>query len=237
MACFALAAQAQDNTKPGAPKSNSFIGITGGYSSLAGNLTKSDYADSTSGYASKSGFNIGIEGAYFFHKNIGIGGVYSNSSFYSNGLQTMADGYKDDFDVDSTTVDVSGKYTFNTVLIGPYFSFPVKKFTFDVRVVAGVSMAKTPKYITYLEDQENATFSQNSSTATAFAFQAGAGARYSIIDNLCIKLNIDYLNTKPNFKIDNTNRANNAGRLLTDYHQPISVLQLNLGIAYQFGTK
>lgn len=228
-------AMAQDNTKSDAPKAKSFIGIAGGYSNLMGHLTKTDYADNTSGYANKSGFNLGIEGAYYFHKNIGIGGVYSNTSFYSNGLQSMADGYKDSFDVDSTTVDVSGRYTMNNILIGPYFSFPVKKFTFDIRVVAGVSIAKTPKYTVYLEDQENATFYQNSSKATAFAFQLGAGVRYSIINNLCVKLNVDYLNTNPNFKIDNGNRANNAGRLITNYHQPIGILQLNLGIAYQFG--
>ncbi len=236
---LSIAALAQDNTKStsDAPKAKSFIGITGGYSNLLGNLAKFDYADDKSGYANKTGFNVGVEGAYFFHKNIGFGGIYSNTSFFTNGVQTLADGYKEDFAVDSTTVDVKGRYTLNNFLVGPYFSFPVKKFTFDVRVVAGISSIKTPQFTTYLEDQTDVTFSQNSSTAAAFAFQAGAGVRYSLIENLCVKLNFDFFNSNPNIKITNTNRVVKAGRLITEYKQPISVISINFGIAYQFGKK
>jgi opacity protein-like surface antigen len=199
-----------------------------------GNFTKADYENDKSGFANSSGMNMGIEGAYFFHKNIGIGGMFSNTSFYTKGKQALADGYKDAFDVDSTTVTDKGKYSTYNFLIGPYFSFPMKKFTFDVRVIGGLISAETPEFKVELEDQANATFYQNSSKANAFGFQAGAGVRYSIITNLCVKLNVDYFYSKPDFKITNENRQNNAGRLITEYKQPISGVLLNLGIAYQF---
>jgi opacity protein-like surface antigen len=225
----------QDKTTDDNSKAKSFIGITGGYANAMGNFVKNDYEDEKSGYANSAGFNMGLEGAYYFHKNIGIGGVFSNTSFYAKGLQTLADGYKDSFEVDSTTVTVKGKYSTLNFLIGPYFSFPVKKFTFDIRVVGGLVNAKTPEFTTYLEDQEAVTFVQKSATANTFGFQAGAGVRYSIIKNLCVKLNADFYYSQPNFKITNENRVVNAGRLITDYKQPIMGMYLNFGIAYQLG--
>jgi hypothetical protein len=217
------------------PKSKSFVALSGGYSGLMGNLIKSDYADNTSGYANRSGFNTGVEGAYYFHKYIGIGGVYSYASFATNGLQTLADGYKEDFGVDSTTVNVKGRYSMNNVLAGPYFSFPFKKFTLDIRAVAGICVMKTPEFTTYLEDQENATFSQNAASATAFAYQAGIGLRYALFKNFGVRISTDYFGTNPDFKVSNTNRMNNAGRLITEYHQPVSMLHYNFGLVYQFG--
>jgi opacity protein-like surface antigen len=216
-------------------KSKSFIGLTGGYSKLSGNLTKNDYDNEKSGYSNSAGYNMGIEGAYFFHKYIGIGGIFSQSSFYTKGIQTMSDGYKDAFDVDSTTVSVSGKYSFTNFFVGPYFSYPCKKFTFDARLVGGLTHGVTPQFKIDLEDQLNATFYQDAAKANAFGMQAGIGVRYSIIKNLCVKINIDYYYAKPDFKITNENRVVVAGRLVTEYKEPITMLCLNFGLAYQFG--
>lgn len=220
----------------GQEKAASFIGVTGGYALATGNLTNNDYSDPNSGYANSSGMNIGLDGAYYFHKNIGIGGVFSGTGFYCKGLQTMSDGYKEDFDVDSSTVYATGRYATYNFLVGPYFSFPVNKFTFDIRVTGGVVFAKTPEFKVDLEDQTAATFYQKSSSATAFGFQLGAGVRYSVLENLCVKLNADFYYSNPDFKITNENRVVNAGRLITRYHQPITGVYVNLGIAYQFGS-
>jgi hypothetical protein len=216
-------------------KVKSFIGITGGYANAMGNLAKNNYDDDKSGYANSAGFNLGLEGAYYFHKNIGFGGVVSSTSFYTKGLQTLSDGYKEAFDIDSTTVTVKGKYTTYNFLVGPYFSFPCNKFTFDMRVVGGLVRAMTPEFTTFLEDQKDLTFIQKSATASAFGFQAGAGLRYSILKNICFKINADFYYSNPDFKIVNENRVVNSGRLLTEYKQPIMGLYLNFGIAYQFG--
>jgi opacity protein-like surface antigen len=214
-------------------KSSSFIGLTIGYAHAGGNFTKADYENDKAGFANSAGLNFGLEGAYYLTKNIGIGGVFSNSSFYTKGKQALADGYKEDFDVDSTTVTDKGKYSTNNFLIGPYFSFPMKKFTIDTRVVVGLTTAKTPEFRVDLEDQADATFYQKSAKASTFGFQAGVGIRYSIVKNLCVKLNVDYFYSKPDFKITNENRVNNAGRLIAEYKEPISGVLLNFGIAYQ----
>jgi outer membrane protein W len=221
-------------TTEGATKAPSFIGITGGWANAVGNFTKSDYADNKSGFANSSGLNLGIEGAYFIHKNIGIGGSISNTTFYTKGKQALADGYKEAFDVDSTTVTDKGKYSTINFLIGPYFSFPVKKFTFDIRVLGGLANAKTPEITIYLEDQKDVTIVQKSASANAFSFQGGFGIRYSIVKNLCLKINADYFFSNPDFKITNENRVNSAGRLINEYKQAINGILINFGIAYQF---
>ncbi|HEU4718710.1 MAG TPA: hypothetical protein VFU15_12790, partial [Bacteroidia bacterium] len=145
------------------------------------------------------------------------------------------DGYKEDFDVDSTTVSVTGKYQFWNFFVGPYYSFPMNKLTIDLRFVAGLVHASTPEFKVDLEDQMNATFYQRSSTSNAFGFQAGAGLRYQLAGGLCAKLNADYYYAHPDFMITNDNRVNSAGRLLTEYKEPVSMINLNIGLAYQFG--
>ena len=228
------------NTSAGSSSSDgsspkSFIGINSGYAMAFGALTKNDYKDPGSGYASKGGLNYGLEGNFILHKNFGIAAVFSCNSFFTAGLQTMADGYKDDFDVDSTTVTTTKKYSFYNFFAGPSYSIACNKLTFDFRFVAGLTHGTTPEFKVDLEDQTNATFYQKSSKANSFGFQAGAGVRYLLFSNVCLKLNADYYSCKPDFMITNENRANNAGRLLTEYHEPISVLSLNAGVSYQFG--
>src|ERR1700740_3054657 len=87
---ISLSAFGQDNT--GDDKTKSFIGVTGGYSNLMGNITKSDYLNKSSGYASSMGYNVGIEGAYYLNKHIGLGGLFSFASFSTANLQTLSDG-------------------------------------------------------------------------------------------------------------------------------------------------
>jgi hypothetical protein len=231
---ISLTTFAQDNSETLKPKS--FIGVTGGYSSLMGNITKSVYADNTSGYASSMGYNVGLEGAVYVNKYLGIGGIFSMASFNTNGLQTMSDGYKKDFNVDSISVTVTTKYVFSNFFVGPYFSLPIKKFTLDLRIVGGLTHVTTPDFdVNVIDGSKPHPFAQSISSANAFGAQVGLGIRYSIIKNLCVKLNADYYFSNPDITIKNSNRVINTGRTLTDYHQPISILYLNLGLAYQFG--
>jgi hypothetical protein len=65
--------------------------------------------------------------------------------------------------------------------------------------------------------------------------QIGIGLRYSFTDKIGLKLNADYLYTKPSFQFENVNRLNNAGRLVSSYSPTITQLNLSLGVIYQFG--
>ncbi|HXB39742.1 MAG TPA: outer membrane beta-barrel protein [Bacteroidia bacterium] len=232
---ISYAAYAQDNASDGA-KPKSFFAVTGGMSNLMGNITKTDYHNNSSGYAAAMGYNTGIEGAYFLNKYLGVGGVFSFASFNVTGLQTMSDGFKHDFGVDSIAVTVTTKYNFFNYLVGPYFAYPYKKFTFDARVVAGFVYVTTPEFDIFVEDGGKPhPCAQNISSAGAFGFQAGLGVRYSITNRIGLKLGADYYSTNPNITIQNSNRPIAGARLLTNYHEPISMMNINLGLIYQFG--
>ena len=222
--------------EPALSRAAGFIGFTGGYSALMGNITRSDYSNNSSGYASTSGYNIGLEGAYYLTRHIGIGGVCSFESFSVAHLQTLSDGYQNDFDVDSVSVTSTTKYNFYNFFVGPYFSFPVKKFTIDARVVAGITLVNTPEFdVNVIDGGKPHPFAQNISYGSGFGFQAGAGLRYAISDHVGIRLSVDYYYTDPDIAIKNSNRAIVAGRILTDYHEAVTSLKINLGLAYQFG--
>jgi hypothetical protein len=214
---------------------NYFIGVSGGYSNLSGNLIKNDYADSSSGYAYSNGLNFGLEGGYFLKKNFGIAAVISTSSFSSNGLQTLSDGYQEDFEVDSITLTASGKYSTYNFFVGPIFSYPKGKFTFNAKVLGGLVYAVTPEYKVDIEDQLDATFYQRSASAATFGVQTGLSISYALTANLGLKIGVDYTYSKPNFSITNENRDVNVGRKITEYNQVFSTFNSNVGIIYSFG--
>ncbi|WP_118973582.1 outer membrane beta-barrel protein [Taibaiella koreensis] len=226
---FNATAQEQQSTT-----AKGYIGITGGLSPVFGNYTKSDYTSDASGYAS-TGANIGITGVYFIKHNFGVAALISYQGFGFHGSQSLADGFKEAFDLDSTTVYRKGNNSTFNFMIGPYYALPfAHKWHLDFRVLAGVVNAKLAGYEVFLEDGEGNQFSQKQSTATTFGYQAGVGLRYDIGRHLGVGVNADFFGSRPNFKIENDNRVNSAGRLLTNYKQSITGVNTNLTVMYRF---
>lgn len=207
-----------------------FIGLNGGYSNLSGNYIKSDYTDSSSGFANSNGINFELEGGFFMKKNFGLTAILSTSSFYSHGLVELSDGFREDFEVDSITLTASGRYSNYNLLVGPVFSISKGKFSFTAKAVGGISYLVTPEYKVDIEDQLEATFYQRSGNAIAFGFQTGLAVRYSITNHFGVKLGLDYFYSKPNITILNENRDVNVGRKITEYHQKMTILNTNLEI-------
>jgi hypothetical protein len=72
---------------------------------------------------------------------------------------------------------------------------------------------------------------------TAFAFDLGGGLSYRIVKCVAINLKADYFNTQPDFTIENSQRLNSAGRRIDSYNQPLSAINLSLGVAWLPGKK
>lgn len=220
-------------------KSNSYIGVTVGASSPMGDFAKADAGtygnwNNTAGFA-KTGITIAIEGAYYFAPRFGIAGtIYfaDHGGFSKSDAQTLGDSYTDAFAVDESTVSTTGGYRSLNIMVGPQYTIPLSsKLDFDVRVLAGVVKSfSTPGMTVQLEDNEDSKLIQKSSTGSAFGWQVGGGFRYSLTSKLGLMLKADYFNSD-GVKIDNENRANSAGRLVTT--QPMSWLNYSLGIAFK----
>ena len=245
----AASAQNDAGAQPMAPSKSlhSFIGITGGFSTPIGNFGKGDYLDNTSGYASGGG-NVGITGVYFIHHSrFGVAALVSFQGFGFKGGQSIADGYKDGYSLDSTTLTTSGSNHSINVLIGPYYSIPVlKHFTMDVRVLGGLTSAHRAGYHVAFEDADyNVT--QLESGASAFGFQAGIAPRYNFGNHISLMLNLDYFTAKPNFNVEYTSFNPTTGAegsgvnnqpinktLPLTYKEAMSGINANLTLCYRF---
>jgi opacity protein-like surface antigen len=225
-----------------AQKGQSFVGISGGVSLPLGNWGKSaevisinGFVNDPNGYANTGTFGA-IEGAWFFSKHFGIGGRFSYGTYKIKNIDSLSQGYQESFDVDQTSTTVSNYKVLN-FLPGLYFSYPLqKKLSLTARGLVGITHATTPQISVDVEDGgiDDGTLQQQSASATSFAFDLGAGLSYSVTKNLAINLNADYFYSKPDFTIGNTFRNNAAGRLVSEYNQPLDAVNISLGVAYLF---
>lgn len=211
-------------------KPNAFVEVFGGVNTAAGNFANSSYENASSGFA-KSGYLLGVQGAFFFGGNLGLGLTLSQADYGVNTF-ALADGYRNDFAVDEATA-TSKHYKFNNLLVGPYYSISLGRLTLDFRGMVGLSAATLPALRVALEDQS--TFTQNSSSATSFAYQAGVGLRIPLVTNLGVSLRADYFSTKPKFAVTYSDINNSSGRTIDSYNQVVQSLNGTLGIFYQFG--
>ena len=221
-------------------KAKNFIGFTVGASIPLGDFAKSETGafnnwNNSAGFA-KTGVAVGVEGAYYFLRKIGLGGtIYfsDHGGFSKSDVAKLGDSYTDAFGVDESTVSTTGRYRSLNVMVGPYFSFPMNKFTVDVRLMGGLLKSfSTPEMTVQLEDNTESKFTQASSTSSAFGWQAGAGLRYSLTDKIGLVFRADYFSSS-GVTVDNENRTNSAGRMVTK--QPISWVNSSIGISFPLG--
>jgi opacity protein-like surface antigen len=229
-------------------KGRSFIGLEGGSSFPTGNWGKASTAtsltslegtvDDLSGYANTGGF-FSVDGALFFSKHFAIGGMFKYGSYNLHGMDSLSYGYEQSFDVDTTRLTHT-EYKLWSIMPGLYYQLQIaKKLYLTARGLIGISNASTPQITVTIEDGGvfDAPVVQYSSSKTSFAFDVGAGLRYILTKNLAIDLKGDYFYTNPDFTIENSSRVNNAGRGITEYHQPLASFNASLGIAYLFSSK
>jgi hypothetical protein len=229
-----------------AQKGSSFIQVDGGVSLPLGSFGKVTNASAleslngtktdNSGYANPGGF-FSVDGAWFFSKYFGIGGMFKYGTYDLKGVDSLSQGYEESFDVDTTRTSVTN-YKMWTIMPGLYFNLPLaKKLSLTARALVGIAHAKTPAIAVGIEDGgiEDPPVVQYSVSKTAFASDLGVGIKYSIIKCVAISLRADYFYTKPDFTIANSARNNNAGREIYSYNQPLESVNFSLGLAYSFG--
>ena len=208
------------------------IGLNGGASIPTGNFAKGDYADETSGYA-KTGGQFNLTATYHLPQNFGITLLLGYSSFGHKGTQSLADGYKEDSGTDSTTLYSKGSNYSVSFLIGPTYRFhPGKKLFIDARLLAGYVNTHMSGFQIFYEDYTTNSMTQNAASSGAFGFQGGIGIGYQISKSWAVQVNGDYFTSKPKFNITYDDFGVNSGRKLTTYDQPVSGLNVTVGLSY-----
>jgi len=99
-----------------------------------------------------------------------------------------------------TTVSTAQNYTYYTLMMGPSFSFPYGKLTFDARMLFGLLTGTIPK-TTYnvVDSGSTLNITKYQATGTGFAFSFGLDVRYHVLPYVSIMLNYDYLTSTPQF--------------------------------------
>ncbi|MDB5142391.1 MAG: hypothetical protein JWQ66_1104 [Mucilaginibacter sp.] len=229
---MAFRAKAQDDDK----HVKSYVGFFGGLSNPIGDFASTNYDNNKSGFA-KRGVTFGLDGAYYFYKNLGIGATFS---FHDQGELTQTDGnnlaagYTSAYHADNSIVTGVDRYHYLSALIGPQYSFTYGKFIFDLRASAGIlKVSSTPS--TQIQvvgvPEQTAIFTQKSASATVLGYSGDIGIRYKLSQGVHLVLRGNYINSSGP-SITTINRTDNLGRLVTK--QPITAIQTTLGLIFSF---
>lgn len=191
----------------------SFLAFHGGPTFPVGDFASSNQYNEEAGFA-KTGFNLNLNYAYQFNKNIGLTAavLYNKYTINSKLLTHELPGAKVDH------------WQFYGITAGPMFTHEIaKKAAADIRIMGGVANANTPRF-TY----ETEVLLKEDWQA-AFVFQGGIDFRINTGGMVFILLNTDYTALKPEFKLIDAD-----GIVVDRYRQNITVVNLTGGVGIKF---
>jgi len=146
----------------------------------------------------ETGFEAGLEGAYFFSKNWGVGANFSFNSFPVRPIKfSLDDQLLTDLDIDTQSLG------FLNVGIGPYYSYDIsEKWQVMLKTTAGYSSAANGKV--YLKGNQIDLPSNQFEVAdykpsNSFRWNSGTAFTYKLNEELGITAYVDY--TQTNSKI------------------------------------
>ncbi len=232
--CLSFTTDAQNSL--GTPdKAKVAFSLTGGFTTPFGNFKKSDYLDPKSGFAA-NGYHVGLAATYFFTQHLGLNMVGSYRQFGFRGIQQISDGFHEAFDVDSTSASTRGSSHMVSFLVGPYYSLTIlKKLSVDFEYTMGVTGCTLAGWDVLLTDAgiTHPPLTQNQASALSFGYEFGTGIRYLLKPHWSVVAKGTYFFAHPDFPVTNIDRLANAGRLITNYNQQISGIEINLSLICQ----
>ncbi|WP_298533255.1 phosphatase PAP2 family protein [uncultured Algibacter sp.] len=121
----------------------SFLGVKVGYASLVNSTDGNE-----PGLEAKEGFKISFEGAYFFNRNLGLGGEIGFQSFPN----TISDALKAEFDAEG--FEVLAQSAGNRLYyFGPHYQMPFGKNILGAKLQAGVISGPNTKI--FVREKQN----------------------------------------------------------------------------------
>lgn len=196
----------------------SFIEMRLGYARALGK----DLTDKSQDIFAKGGFNLGLEGAYFFAKNFGVGGEFAFSSFPVNDDNL-------NFNDPDIPVVTDGHYTqpmgIRYLHLGPYFSLPLARNWFLTgKVGAGSSVGAKGDIILRIKEAYQEDFGIKElpffryKPKNAFSWSVGIGIQKQIKRNIGVKAYVSYFDSDNDFKFDIIDDiATNGSYLFKEY--------------------
>ena len=211
----------------------SFIEMRLGFAVMTSDDLKKRHSDV---YAT-NGFNLGMEGAWFFHKNFGVGAEFAFTSFPINDDNAG-------FDDPDIPIIAYGHYTqpmgVRYLQAGPYFSLPLTRNWFLTgKLVAGTSIGAEGNIILPIREEYQDFFHTKElpyiryKPERAPSWSAGMGIMKRVGRNLGLKAYTSYFHSRHDFKFDMISEIDQNGNVsFTDLAtEKISFNHLTFGLA------
>jgi hypothetical protein len=178
-----------------------YLGLTVGPSFPLSDFAKTDFSDSTSGFA-KTGINLKFVYSYRIANNFGIQAhfVYNTNDINNNSLTKEANkifpGY-------SFSAYSKRPWSSGGVYAGPFVRIPFNDdFSWDIRAMIGLAGAYSPQFTIngiVPETNQKTQYYREFAKTFGIGFSFGTGFKYRI-KNYLLLLNADYYYSNLNFK-------------------------------------
>ena len=180
--------------------------------------TSKDLTPKSDDLSAKHGFNMGVEGAWFFHRNLGVGAEFAFTSF------PMADRGIDFDDPDIAEISFD-HYTqpmgLRYLQAGPFFSIPLPRNWFVTgKLIAGSSVGAQGNIVLQLYEEYEDIFETKElpyfryKPEPAFSWTAGLGIQKRIGRNLGLKAYGSYFNSDHDFTLDVISDIDTKGKYI-----------------------
>lgn len=231
----------------GNAQDESFLGLSLGVAIPQGVYSEKDFYNPQAGY-SQIGFLFSFDGAVFPDEYLGIGATVTYGSNSPDKIQYKEDFYNDlqirypDIDLEQfeeTFFFDFGVWRYLNFQVGPAFTFPAGRFNFDLKALAGLSLAWAPQQEFQINLSEEQVFSrkvEDKATAT-LGYTVGTGIRYALTKGYVIRIIAEFTNCKPTMNISEIvtdDTAEEVEVVESSVEMPIKNYHFGIGIAYNF---
>ena len=168
----------------------SYLGVKFGYAWL-----NDDFDDPDSGISARDGFTIGVDGAWFWNRNFGVGGEFAIQSFPIKVDQTIVD------EVNNEGYDIEFQPMGNSKnVFGPHFQLYWNKSMLGAKLMAGWARIADTDVLLRAQEGDEITEDDDIVYAeirpvTKFAWTTGIYYRWLIDERLALNVFVDYNGT------------------------------------------
>lgn len=224
-------------------QNESFLGISIGAAIPQGQYAGTEYQDNN-GYAG-TGFMFAFDAALFPDDYLGFGATVAYGSNNPDKKQYLED-VKNDLSsnypllgeaLDSNFIFDYGVWKYLNIYVGPTVTVPAGNFNFDFRLLAGLTLAWQPNQTINATYESGSTFSRKISPkpVPTIGYSAGVGVRYAFKTGFVLRVNADWVNSKPTFETTDLSIDSEGMELeevTREVQMPIKNFHVGIGIAY-----
>jgi len=209
-----------------------------GVSIPSGDFANEDFSNPASGFA-QVGFNLNLLFGYKFNDYVGFGGMITGN-VHNYDYSAVRTGFEEEFDNDFQNIDQiyvnTRQWASGGLVAGGLFSVPAtNRLAFDLKVMCGFLYVYSPELKITVESQTHPGWILMANDRdVAFAWDLGAGIRYSMSGKKYLIIQYDYLAAKPYFEDQQIIISTNNGEheSTNSFKQDMTMHNITIGLGY-----